>query len=382
MSEHSTLPQLHSVALGDRGMWLGYTGLCLLCWALYAVAGTEWQGGSWRAWKGVYIATWNMAPPMLLGCAAPAWARWLTRRRRGLVLRLALHALAAAAFLALWQALDFAASAALYGTEHALATMQQMILWQAMWGVLVYVALMLGFTGALHARQAHAAALSAARSEAARVRAELAAISGKLNPHFLFNTLNSLQVLTRRDPAAAEQTLLRFSRLMRYVLDTARGAGDRVTVQEELDFVRDYLELESLRLGARLRVEWLIDPAAVDDPIPPLTLQPLVENSIVHGIAPRLQGGTVRIEAGHLHEADALVLRVSDDGNGCVWPPAGVVDAAVASPAAGGGSGVGLSALRRRFELDFGGHARMSVRSAPGAGFQVDICIPRSELAV
>jgi LytS/YehU family sensor histidine kinase len=245
-----------------------------------------------------------------------------------------------------------------------------------MWGVFVYVALMLGFGGALHARRAHAAALAAARAEAALVRAELAAISGKLNPHFLFNTLNSLLMLTRRDPAAAEQTLLRFSRMMRYVLDTTRDAADRVTLQEELDFVRDYLELESLRLGTRLHVEWAIDPATVDDPIPPLTLQPLVENSIVHGIAPQLAGGTVRIESRRVAESDSLMLRVADDGAGCRWPPA----AAGTGAAAGKAAGVGLAALRRRFELDFGGHAKFAVHSAPGAGFQVEILIPCAEL--
>jgi sensor histidine kinase YesM len=203
------------------------------------------------------------------------------------------------------------------------------------------------------------------------VRAELAAINGKLNPHFLFNTLNSLMMLTRRDPAAAEQTLLRFSRLMRYVLDTTRGSDGRVTLQQELDFVRDYLELEALRLGSRLKVVWQIDPATVNDPIPPLTLQPLVENSIVHGIAPRLEGGTVRIST--QRREDALVLQVSDDGAGCTWPPA--PEGMPAQPV-----GVGLSALRRRFELDFGGQARMAVESAPGQGFAVNIHIPCAEL--
>ncbi len=356
----------------DRPLWLAYAGLSLLCWGLYAMAGTEWQRGGWRPWQGVYLASWNMGPAMLLGCAGLPWARWLGRRPRPLARRLGLHALAAVVFIAGWQAIDFAMSVWFYGTDHALAMVERMLLWQAMWGVFVYVALMLGFGGALHARRAHQSALSAARAEAALVRAELAAINGKLNPHFLFNTLNSLMMLTRRDPAAAEQTLLRFSRLMRYVLDTTRGSEGRVTLQEELDFVRDYLELEALRLGPRLKVDWQIDPATVNDAIPPLTLQPLVENSIVHGIAPRTEGGTVRISA--QRRGEALELQVSDDGAGCAWPPA-------AASAAAPPGGVGLSALRRRFELDFGGQARMNVASAPGQGFAVHIHIPGAELA-
>ncbi len=369
------VPTPRTAPTGERRLWLGYAGLCLLCWGLYAMAGTEWQKGDWGLWKGVYYATWNMVPPMLLGCAGLPWARWLGRGERPLAQRLGWHLVGAVAFVVGWQALDSLASVAFYGTDHALAMMQRMIAWQAMWGVFVYVALMLGFGGALQAQRANQAALSAARAEAALVRAELAAISGKLNPHFLFNTLNTLLMLTRSDAAAAEQTLLRFSRMMRYVLDTTRGAADRVTLQEELDFVRDYLGLEALRLGTRLRVEWDIDPATVNDPIPPLTLQPLVENSIVHGIAPQLQGGTVRISSQRMGTPEALALRVADNGAGCLWPPAAAAEGRPAQ--ATQAAGVGLSALRRRFELDFGGHARLSVRSAPGQGFQVEILIPQ-----
>ena len=361
----------------DRPLWLAYAGLCLLCWALYVMAGTDWQRGAWHMWKGLYLASWNMGPPIVLGCAGLPWARWLHRRAWPVPQLLALHAAGAAVFVAGWQALDYAASVSLYGVEHSNATLQRMVLWQAMWGVFVYVALMLGFSGALHARRANAVALGAARAEAALVRAELAAISGKLNPHFLFNTLNSLLMLTRRDPAAAEQSLLRFSRMMRYVLGTSGGTSgggaERVTLQEELDFVRDYLELESLRLGPRLKVEWQIDPTTVNDAIPPLTLQPLVENSVLHGIAPQVQGGTVRIQARRLAAPDALSLRVDDDGAGCTWPPP--PDAAKSEA-----GGVGLSALRRRFELDFGGRAELSMTSAPGAGFKVHILIPHAEL--
>ena len=398
----TALPDTATLAMGERRLWLAYAGLCALSWALYAMAGTDWQRDGWRLLEGAYEATWNLGPPMLLGCLGLPWARWLARRA---ALRaagppgppaplaalgvLAWHTAGALAFVFGWQALDLAAAWGFFGPEHALATFEQRVLWRAMWGVFVYVALVLGFGGALAARSAHRAALAAARAEAALVRAELAAISGKLNPHFLFNTLNSLLMLTRRDPEAAEATLLRFSRMMRYVLDTSRGAADRVTLQEELDFVRDYLELEALRLGSRLRVEWLIDAGTLAAPIPPLTLQPLVENSIVHGIAPQLEGGTVRIEAQHVMTAggpQTLALRVVDDGAGCRWPPPAGTDTCTGTGTGTGtvgrpsGSGVGLSALRRRFELDFGGRARLSVQSSPGAGFRVEILIPHSEL--
>ena len=357
-------------------MWLAYAGLCLLCWALHVMAGSEQQrGGGWNVWKGLYLATWNIVPPTVLGLAGLPWVRWLRRHDWSMWQRLGLHVIAALAFAVAWQTIEYLAYWLMFTPEHANAMLWRGVAWQAMWSVFVYIALVMGFGGALHAQRAGEVAVSAARAEAALVRAELAAINGKLNPHFLFNTLNSLLMLTRRDPAAAEQTLLRFSRMMRYVLDTTRGTSDRVTLQEEIDFVRDYLELEALRLGPRLKVDWQIDPDTVNDPIPPLTLQPLVENSVLHGIAPRLDGGTVQIRARRVAETEALSLRVSDDGAGCTWPPAEPVNAKAAAQ-----SGVGLSALRRRFELDFGGRAEMSVRSAPGAGFQVDILIPQAAL--
>ena len=345
------------------------------------MAGTDWQRGPWHIWKGLYLATWNLTPPILLGPAGLPWARWLQRRPRSVAQQLALHAAGTIVFVATWLSLDYAAMVVMYGHDHAEAMLQRLGLWQGMWGVFIYLALMLGFGGALHARRANAVALGAARAEAALVRAELAAISGKLNPHFLFNTLNSLLMLTRRDPAAAEQSLLRFSRMMRYVLDTSAGSADRVTLQEELDFVRDYLELESLRLGPRLKVEWHIDPATVNDAIPPLTLQPLVENSVLHGIAPQVEGGTVRIQTERLAAPGALSLRVDDDGAGCTWPPPVATAAAADGRANPRTGGVGLAALRRRFELDFDGRAELSVTSAPGAGFQVRILIPRAEPA-
>jgi signal transduction histidine kinase len=355
----------------DRSLWLGYAGLCLLAWVLYGVAGTDWQRGGLRTFDALYEATWNLAPGMLLGALVLPWARRLQRLAPPWPLRAALHVLGAAVFAVLWHAMDFALSWWFFGPDHAWATLAQQLLWRSAWAVFVYLAIYLGFSGALHAHRARDAAVSAAQAESALVRAELAVISGKLNPHFLFNTLNSIHFLMRRDTPAAEQALLGFARMMRYLLDTRRGAADRVPLREELDFVRDYLALESLRLGTRLQVQWAVDETALDDEIPPLTLQPLVENAIAHGIAPRVEGGTVRIEARRTEGDGTLSLQVADDGAGCDWPPA------ASGP---GGRGVGLHSLMRRFEMDYEGRARLDVSTAPGAGFRVHIVIPQLEL--
>ena len=326
MSDSSTPAEPLRTADGREGgarLWRGYFALCVLCWLLYAMAGTEWDRGAWRLWDGIYEATFNLGPPIVpgappcCGCAVCNAAGRLGPPDRRLA-----HPLGAIVFVVAWQLIDFVVAWTLFGADHATATFQQRVLWRAMWGVFAYFALVFGFASSLHARRAQRVAIAAARAEAALVRAELANISGKLNPHFLFNTLNSLLILTRKDPAAAEQALLCFSRMMRYVLDTTRSASDRVALEDELAFVRDYLALESLRLGSRLKVDWQIDPATLGDEIPPLTLQPLVENSIVHGIAPQIAGGTVRIESRRRADPEALALTVGDDGAGCRWPPA------------------------------------------------------------
>jgi signal transduction histidine kinase len=347
-------------------VWLAYAGACLLAWLLYVLAGAEFQRGLWQLWEAVYQATLSLWPPMVLGIAVYPWVRTLQRSELPPAGTVALHAFAALLFGALWQAGEFTTAWLLYGVEHARAVWAATLLWRTLWGLLVYAAVATAFTALLEARRARAAALSAAQAESALARAELAAITGKLNPHFLFNTLNSLIALTRKDPQAAEAALLRFAAMLRYVLDTKRSAADRVALADEVAFVRDYLALESLRLGPRLQVHWELDPATLDDEIPPLSLQPLVENSIVHGVAPRPRGGTIRIRSSRDAPAGALALTVADDGPGCD-------PAALERPA----GGIGLAALRRRFALDYDGRARLSVHSAPGAGFRVDIWIPQ-----
>src|SRR5919198_4197581 len=229
----------------ERRMWLGYAGICLLAWLLYVLAGAEFQRGLWQLWEAVYQATLSLWPPMVLGAAVYPWVRWLARRNHLTLAELGLHAAAALGFGTAWQACEYATAWWLYGSAHAGATLAQTALWRAIWGVVVYAALATGFTALLQARRARDAALAAAQAESALARAELAAISGKLNPHFLFNTLNSLIALTRKDPRAAEGALLRFSNMLRYVLDTKRGASSRVPLAEEIEFVRDYLSLES-----------------------------------------------------------------------------------------------------------------------------------------
>jgi hypothetical protein len=366
----ATASALPSHSASDRQLWLAYAGACLLAWLLYVLAGAEFQRGLWELWQAVYQATLSLWPPMLLGLAVYPWVRRLQQMEVSAPTAVALHAGAALLFGALWQLCEFTTSWLLFSIDHASAMLMQTLLWRSIWGVFVYAAIATGFTAMLQTRRARAAALAAAQAESALARAELAAISGKLNPHFLFNTLNSLIALTRKDAQAAEAALLRFSGMLRYVLDSKRSATDRVALADEIEFVRDYLALESLRLGPRLTIDWKLDPATLQDEIPPLSLQPLVENSVLHGVAPRTQGGRISIRSERNGLNQGLDLSVEDDGPGCD-------PARLEAESGGGRRGIGLAALQRRFALDYEGRARLRVHTAPGAGFRVDLWIPQ-----
>lgn len=353
----------------NRRLWLAYAGCCALAWCLYVLAGSEFDRGLDPFWLAVYQATTTLWAPMLLGVAVWPVARRLHAADNGTAATALAHGMAAFSFSALWQAGEFAVNAVLFGTDHAGAVLVAGLLWRSVWGLVVYAAIATAFTAVLQARAARAAAVHAAQAESALAKAELSAISGKLNPHFLFNTLNSLIALTRKDAAQAEAALLRFSTMLRYVLDTKRGAEDRVMLSDEIDFLRDYLALEALRLGPRLRVDWDLEERVLADELPPLTLQPLVENAILHAVAGRKGGGTVTITARRNGLNHGLDLAVADDGPGC--------DPAALEPQPGQRRGVGLAALRKRFALDYDGQARLRIHTAPGAGFRVDLFIPQ-----
>ena len=181
--------------------------------------------------------------------------------------------------------------------------------------------------------------------------------SAQLNPHFLFNALHSITALVRVDPAAGERALEEFAALLRYVLDVNRERNEEVTLEAELGFVRTYLALERLRLGDRLRVVEEIDPDALECLVLAFSLQPLVENAIRHGIAPRAGTGTLRLAASVVE--DDLMLEVADDGPGA--EATRVADA----------QGLGLAAVRQRLETRWGPGVRMEIVTAPYNGFLV-----------
>lgn len=166
-------------------------------------------------------------------------------------------------------------------------------------------------------REVEEVRLVEARLKEQAARAELAALQARINPHFFFNTLNTISSLLEDDPSGAERIVHKLSRLFRYTLKVSGAAA--VPLEEELGFVEDYLSIEQARFGERLAVRWEIEPAARDVPVPGLVLQPLVENAVGHGVAPSEAGGTVRILARKV--GSELEVRVEDDGNGLRLSP-------------------------------------------------------------
>jgi signal transduction histidine kinase len=260
-----------------------------------------------------------------------------------------------------WMALAAAGSAVLYGPGEFMAWFRSPILgWQFVMGLWLY-GMVAGVCYAVRIRdRLFREERAAAHAEALATRARLAALRAQLNPHFLFNSLHSLSTLVAHDTAAAEQAIERLGDLLRYSLDEA--SADDVRLVDEWEFTRNYLALEQLRLNEPLQVDANLDEEALDCWVPSFTLQPLVENAVRHGIVPRGGGGTVAISA--TTDGSTLVIRVQDDGQG-----ASLQEVFRAN-------GLGLVALQRRLESRYAGEAKLSVDTAPGAGFAVTIRVP------
>jgi len=326
--------------------------------ALYALVLRTQRGVD--SLSALFGAVWAVGTAAILG--VPAW--WASNRiryeREHRVRFLLIHAALCIAYASIMTAevalsIKYRAPAGYYEQF-----MRQALGWQLLYGMALY-GLVVGISYAVQAaRRLRDEERRAARAEALRVDAELRALRAQLNPHFLFNTLHSITALVRIDASSGERALEQFAALLRYVLDVNRERSEEVPLEEELGFVRTYLALERLRLGDRLHVVEEIDPEALECLVLAFSLQPLVENAVRHGIAPRAGHGTLRVAANL--SGDQLVLEVADDGAGA--------DIAKVD------EGVGLRAVRQRLEARWGTMARMEVVTAPRNGFLVRVIVP------
>jgi signal transduction histidine kinase len=197
--------------------------------------------------------------------------------------------------------------------------------------------------------------------------AELRALRAQLNPHFLFNALNTIAYLMGTAPSRAQETIYRLTELLRAVL--RRSEGTLVTLAQEIEIVEAYLAIEKARFEDRLSCQIEVPDELRPLAVPPLILQPLVENAVRHGIAPLAQGGRITITADRQRGPDASVdmLRLVVRDTGIGFSDAG-------PPWRHGG--IGLSGIQRRLERQFGSMARLDVRGEPGVGTTVEIRLP------
>ena len=224
------------------------------------------------------------------------------------------------------------------------------------YGGIAFVATVLAST-----KRTQAAELQLANAHAAAAEAKLHALRAQLQPHFLFNALNTVAMAVRRaDRQEALQVVLDLSELLRTALK--RTGSEMVPLAEEVDFIRQYLEIEQIRFRDRLQIDWEIEPSAQAAAVPSLILQPLVENAVRHGIGRRVKGGHVRIRIAIAN--DRLHIAIEDDGPGFNdgWSP-----------------GMGLSNVQNRLALHFGAAATFET-SNDGRGACVRLSVPYTPL--
>ncbi len=224
-------------------------------------------------------------------------------------------------------------------------------------GVLLYLlalAVHYAFLGFEEAREAERRRLEA---EVLMREAELRALRAQINPHFLYNSLNSISALTGSDPAGARRMCILLGDFLRQTLSVS--GQDGIRLRDEIALADRFLEIEQVRFGSRLRVERHIDAQASECRVPPLILQPLIENAVAHGIAGLIEGGTIRVDVARLNGSLAIAIENPLDADAPENPR----------------RGVGLENVRRRLAAMFGTAATIQTRSGPQS-FRVELEVP------
>ena len=198
------------------------------------------------------------------------------------------------------------------------------------------------------------------------LNARMEALQSQINPHFLFNTLNSISSLVRFDPDTARGLIVKLASILRRLL---RKTDAFIPLSEEVEFIDDYLDIEVVRFGRdKLRVVKDLDPNSLDVLVPSMMLQPLVENSIKHGLSPKVEGGSIIIRS--RVENERLLVEVEDDGVGMAG------GAFLEKPSGVGGTGIGMANVAERLKVLFGETSKLVVNNSPTGGTLVQISVP------
>jgi two-component system LytT family sensor kinase len=350
----------------------------LVCWTLLALLFAS-QSLLYYAYAGNRVNSWRVIAPALadwyLWAALTPAIAWLARRapivsggwRRALLV----HVPASIAFALL--KLELRVLIGHLWAPLATTTLRNLMMAQLHLNLVTYWVI----AGLAHAvdyyRKYQEREVRASHLEASLARAQLEVLRMQLHPHFLFNTLNAISTLVRKDPDAAERTIAQLSDLLRMTLE--RLGDETSTVKDELEFVDRYLALQQTRFGDRLVVRQHVASDALDALVPSQILQPLVENAIRHGIAPRASGGRVDID---VRRADGHVtLAVRDDGPGL---PGGGVGGPGGAGSPGNAdavkAGVGVTNTRARLAEMYGHGDYLRLFNHPDGGCVAEVRIP------
>ena len=343
-------------------------------WTLYAAAwlpmlaayfGAIMAGGG-NALESFTLALQNTVPAALAGIGAVYACARIPWGSRGSGAFLGIHAVLAIAYSLAWcggmMAMRTVVESLWTGRARVFTLTFEELRWQLGAGVLLYVTIaavryVSEVGGRLREQEARTA-----RAEALHARAEMQALRAQINPHFMFNTLHSLLELVSAGDGRAEEAIERFGALLHRTCDVRRSAADDVPLDEEIQLVRDYLWIEQLRLGTRLRAELEVDDDTLRCTVPAFVLQPLVENAVKHAASGRVAPTSIRVRAAR--EGGRLLLSVEDDG------PGAILEQVERAP------GAGLRLVRGRLEARYGDEGQMRITTALGAGFRVDLTLP------
>lgn len=232
-------------------------------------------------------------------------------------------------------------------------------------GVLLYLLNVIFFYLLLAQEASREAEQQAIQAQVLAREAELRALKAQVNPHFLFNSLHSISALTSSDPAKAREMCIALADFLRRTL----GLGEKnvISLEEELSLIHSFLAVEKIRFGARIDLQENVDPETLTCLVPPLLLQPLVENAIAHGIASLTEGGWIRLNAEHRSEDGSVAIEVANNFD-------------IEAPARRR-SGVGLVNVRQRLEARYGDKASFSVEKEDDSFF-VKLTLPAESKAV
>lgn len=349
-------------ALSDRGLWAIFAAAWVGYFGLYVTAAMNEDGVAVSRAVGVALA--NTIPPAALALLVTLRRRDLLRPERTLTRTFLVHVAVGLIFSVGSAALTTFLLSSLQWEEHpagptsiagliAVRTVAALFLYAILAGFLMW---------AESIRRVHESREMAAHEAMLRAQAEAKSLRSQFNPHFVFNTLHSLMLLVRADPATAERAIEDVAELIRYASVLQRRDVDLVPLAKELAVARRYLALEKLRLEERLGAEWQVEVDPERVMVPAFALQTLLDNAVRHGLETRPEGGTVTVRA--VRSGATLELTVSDDGEGA--DPAAVEAAA----------GHGLQLLARRLGALYGDDASLRWTTAPGEGFTAKVCFP------